>query len=151
MGMVASERVFKVLDNTDVTPETHNGINHITVKGKVEFNNVWFAYINEEYVLKNISFVIEPGETLAIVGHTGSGKTSIISLINRLYHINKGEIKIDDKNIEDYDIDFLRSRIAVVLQDVFLFGGSVYDNVTLRNNSISKSKCNRSSKNDWRT
>jgi len=140
MGMVASERVFKVLDNPDVTPETHQGINQITVKGKVEFNDVWFAYIDEEYVLKNISFEIKPGETLAIVGHTGSGKTSIISLINRLYHINKGAIKIDDKNVEEYDIDFLRSRIAVVLQDVFLFGGSVYDNVTLRNNAISRSQ-----------
>ncbi|MGH2648276.1 MAG: ABC transporter ATP-binding protein [Ginsengibacter sp.] len=139
MGMVASERVFKVLDNTDVTPETHNGINHVNIHGRVEFDKVWFAYINEEYVLKNISFVIQPGETLAIVGHTGSGKTSIISLINRLYHINSGAIKIDDKNIEAYDIEFLRSRIAVVLQDVFLFGGSVYDNVTLRNTLISKS------------
>jgi ATP-binding cassette subfamily B protein len=139
MGMVASERVFKVLDNTDVTPETHNGITQIKMLGKVEFDKVWFAYINEEYVLKNISFVIKPGETLAIIGHTGSGKTSIISLINRLYHINKGAIKIDDRNIETYDIEFLRSRIAVVLQDVFLFGGSVYDNVTLRNTSITKS------------
>ena len=140
MGMVASERVFKVLDNPDVTPETNQGINQIAVKGKVEFNDVWFAYIDEEYVLKNISFEIKPGETLAIVGHTGSGKTSIISLINRLYHINKGAIKIDDKNVEEYDIDFLRGRIAVVLQDVFLFGGSVYDNVTLRNNAISRSQ-----------
>ena len=138
MGMVASERVFKVLDNKDVTPETHNGISSGQVKGNVEFKNVWFAYTDEAYVLKNISFDIEAGQTLAIVGHTGSGKTSIISLINRLYHINKGEIKIDGKNIEAYDIDFLRSRIAVVLQDVFLFGGSVYDNVTLRNTSIEK-------------
>jgi ATP-binding cassette, subfamily B, multidrug efflux pump len=140
MGMVASERVFKVLDNTDVTPETHNGITQINMLGKVEFDKVWFAYINEEYVLKNISFVIKPGETLAIVGHTGSGKSSIISLINRLYHVKKGAIKIDDRNIEAYDIEFLRSRIAVVLQDVFLFGGSVYDNVTLRNTSITKSR-----------
>ena len=77
---------------------------------------------------------------MAIVGHTGSGKTSIISLINRLYHINKGAIKIDDKNIENYNLDFLRSKIAVVLQDVFLFGGSVYDNVTLRNTSITKAR-----------
>jgi ATP-binding cassette, subfamily B, multidrug efflux pump len=146
MGMVASERVFKVLDNTDVSPETHNGINQINVSGKVEFDKVWFAYINEEYVLKNISFIIKPGETLAIVGHTGSGKTSIISLINRLYHINKGTIKIDDKNIELYDIDFLRSRIAVVLQDVFLFGGSIYDNVTLRNYSISKQQVEEAAK-----
>jgi ATP-binding cassette, subfamily B, multidrug efflux pump len=140
MGMVASERVFKVLDNSDVTPETKNGIDKVAVLGKVEFDNVWFAYIDDEYVLKNISFTIKPGETLAIVGHTGGGKTSIISLINRLYHINKGTIKIDDKNIEDYDVDFLRSKIAVVLQDVFLFGGSVYDNVTLRNTSISKDR-----------
>ena len=138
MGMVASERVFKVLENTDVTPEVHEGITHGPVNGKVEFDRVWFAYNEEEYVLKNISFEIEPGETLAIVGHTGSGKTSIISLLNRLYHINKGEIKIDDTNIEAYDVSFLRSRIAVVLQDVFLFSGSVYDNVTLRNREIKK-------------
>ncbi len=146
MGMVASERVFKVLDNADVTPETHNGISQIIMQGKVEFDKVWFAYLNEEYVLKNISFIIKPGETLAIVGHTGSGKTSIISLINRLYHINKGTIKIDDRNIEEYDIEFLRSKIAVVLQDVFLFGGSVYDNVTLRNNSISKQQVEEAAK-----
>ncbi len=140
MGMVASERVFKVLDNPDVTPETQDGIDKVAIEGKVDFDKVWFAYIEEEYVLKNISFTIKPGETLAIVGHTGSGKTSIISLINRLYHINKGAIKIDDKNIENYNLDFLRSKIAVVLQDVFLFGGSVYDNVTLRNTSITKDK-----------
>ena len=131
MGTVASERIFKVLDNEDVTPETHNGISSGQIKGDVEFKNVWFAYKDEDYVLKNISFQIEAGQTLAIVGHTGSGKTSVISLLNRLYHINKGEIKIDNKNIEAYDILFLRSRIAVVLQDVFLFSGSVYDNVTL--------------------
>ena len=138
MGTVASERIFKVLDNADVTPETHNSISSGQVTGAVEFKNVWFAYTNEEYVLKDISFSIKAGETLAIVGHTGSGKTSVISLLNRLYHINKGEIKIDNKNIEAYDVLFLRSRIAVVLQDVFLFSGSVYDNVTLRNTSIEK-------------
>jgi len=146
MGMVASERVFKVLDNTDVTPETYDGIQQMKLCGKVEFEKVWFAYIDEEYVLKNISFLIKPGETLAIVGHTGSGKTSIISLINRLYHINKGTIKIDDQNIEDYDIEFLRSRVAVVLQDVFLFGGSVYDNVTLRNHAITKQQVEEAAK-----
>jgi ATP-binding cassette subfamily B protein len=138
MGTIASERIFKVLDNKDVTPETPTGISSGQVKGDVEYKNVWFAYKNEEYVLKNISFDIEAGQTLAIVGHTGSGKTSVISLLNRLYHINKGEIKVDNKNIEAYDILFLRSRIAVVLQDVFLFSGSVYDNVTLRNTSIEK-------------
>ncbi|MGN6195924.1 MAG: ABC transporter ATP-binding protein [Ginsengibacter sp.] len=138
MGMVASERVFKVLENEDVTPNKHNGINSGIVQGKVEFDHVWFAYNDENYVLKNINFLIEPGETLAIVGHTGSGKTSIISLLNRLYPISKGEIKIDDHNINDYDIDFLRSRIAVVLQDVFLFSGSVLDNITLRNPAIKR-------------
>ena len=146
MGMVASERVFKVLDNTDVTPETYDGIQQMKLCGKVEFEKVWFAYIDEEYVLKNIAFLIKPGETLAIVGHTGSGKTSIISLINRLYHINKGTIRIDDRNIENYDIEFLRSRVAVVLQDVFLFGGSVYDNVTLRNHAITKQQVEEAAK-----
>ena len=138
MGMVASERVFKVLENENVTINHHNGIHSGFVKGKLEFNNVWFAYNKEDYVLKDINFSIAPGETLAIVGHTGSGKTSIISLLNRLYPINKGEIKIDGNRLEDYDIDFLRSRIAVVLQDVFLFSGSVLDNITLRNPNIER-------------
>ena len=138
MGMVASERVFKVLENENVTINHHNGIHSGFVKGKLEFNNVWFAYNKEDYVLKDINFSIAPGETLAIVGHTGSGKTSIISLLNRLYPIDKGEIKIDGNRLEDYDIDFLRSRIAVVLQDVFLFSGSVLDNITLRNPNIER-------------
>ena len=104
----------------------------------IEFKNLWFAYIDEQYVLKNVSFSIESGKTLAIVGHTGSGKTSIISLINRLYHVNKGSILIDGLDIEAYELGYLRSRIGVVLQDVFLFGGSVLDNVTLRNSEISR-------------
>jgi len=137
MGMIASERVFKVLDNTDTA--TNDGTyTPAIIKGKVEFDKVWFAYTDEQYVLKNISFTINPGETLAIVGHTGSGKTSIISLLNRLYHIKKGSIKIDDTNIDDYALDTLRSRIGVVLQDVFLFSGSVIDNVTLRNPAIKR-------------
>ena len=137
MGIIASERVFKVLDNADTA--VNEGLhNPVAIKGKVEFDKVWFAYIDEQYVLKNISFSINPGETLAIVGHTGSGKTSIISLLNRLYHIQKGNIKIDDKIIEDYPLDILRTQIGVVLQDVFLFSGSVIDNVTLRNPEIKK-------------
>jgi len=138
MGMVASERVFKVLENENVALNHHNGIRSGNVTGKVEFKNVWFAYNKEDYVLKNINFSIAAGETLAIVGHTGSGKTSIISLLNRLYPVTKGEIKIDGRDIKDYDLDFLRSRIAVVLQDVFLFSGSVLDNITLRNPNIQK-------------
>jgi ATP-binding cassette subfamily B protein len=137
MGMIASERVFKVLENEDYI---HNQSGYVgpKIKGEVSFEKVWFAYNNDQYVLKNISFDIKPGETLAIVGYTGSGKTSVISLINRLYHIQKGKIKMDGKNINEYDVEFLRSNIAVVLQDVFLFSGSVYDNVTLRNTSIQK-------------
>jgi len=139
MGMIASERVFKVLDNPDVTPQSFDE-NKVQkeIKGKLQFDKVWFAYNDENYILKNISFNINMGETLAIVGNTGSGKTSIISLINRLYHIQKGAIKVDDENIEAYDLFHLRSKIAVVLQDVFLFSSSVYENVTLRNNNIKK-------------
>jgi ATP-binding cassette subfamily B multidrug efflux pump len=152
MGMIASERVFKVLDNEDTTPQTPKGAyeaynaQSFFMKGSVEFKNVWFAYNDENYVLKNISFSINAGETLAIVGHTGSGKTSIISLMNRLYHIQKGSISIDEKNIEDYQLEALRSKIAVVLQDVFLFSGSVMDNVTLRNPDIKKSDVIRAAK-----
>lgn len=137
MGMVSSERVFKVIDNPDVI-QSEGIYAPATIKGKVEFKNVWFAYVKEQYVLKNISFKAEPGDTIALVGHTGSGKTSIISLLNRLYHIQKGEIKIDEVNIEDYKLEVLRSRIGVVLQDVFLFSGTVLENITLRNPLISK-------------
>lgn len=139
MGMIASERVFKVLDNQDSA--TNEGtIAHGPIQGKVEFDKVWFAYTEEQYVLKDISFTINPSETLAIVGHTGSGKTSIISLLNRLYHIQKGSIKIDGEDIEDYQLEALRSHIGVVLQDVFLFSGSVMDNVTLRNPDIKEAE-----------
>lgn len=140
MGMIASERVFKILDNTDVTHQTskENNKEQKDIKGRIEFDKVWFAYNADNYILKNISFNINAGETLAIVGNTGSGKTSIISLVNRLYHIQKGAIKVDDVNIESYDLFYLRSKIAVVLQDVFLFSSSVYDNVTLRNKDIKR-------------
>ena len=134
MGMVASERVFKVLENDDfIHPSPSQPYKPKTVKGEIEFRNVWFGYEENQPVLKDISFHLSPGETLAIVGHTGSGKTTIISLLNRLYHIQKGEILIDNINIENFDLASLRSAIAVVLQDVFLFSGSVNDNVTLRN------------------
>lgn len=142
MGVVASERVFKVLDNKDFIPENHATAHKPSenIKGKIEFEKVWFAYNNENYVLKDVSFTIEPGETVAIVGHTGSGKTTIISLLNRLYHIQKGAIRFDNINIENYDLEFLRKNIGVVLQDVFLFSGSVMDNITLRNKNIPKEK-----------
>lgn len=132
MGMIASERVFAVLDNIDVTID--NGTYRPpALKGEVNFNHVWFGYDPSNPVLKDISMHFKPGETVALVGHTGSGKTSIISLINRMYQIQKGEIKIDGENINNYNLGFLRSKIGMVLQDVYLFSGSVMDNVTLRN------------------
>ncbi|WP_276480381.1 ABC transporter ATP-binding protein [Paraflavitalea pollutisoli] len=137
MGMVASERVFKVLDNDDYI-KTEGSYAPTQVKGKIQFDHVSFAYVEDRYVLKDISFTANPGETIAIVGHTGSGKTSIISLLNRLYHIQQGALTIDDVKIEDYQLAALRKNIGVVLQDVFLFSGSVMENITLRNPAISR-------------
>ena len=139
MGMVASERVFRVLDNPDVTPDKGT-YSPDRIKGKVEFDRVNFAYTGDRYVLKNISFTMQPGQTVAIVGHTGSGKTSIISLMNRLYQIQEGEIRVDDVSIDEYRLSALRKSIGVVLQDVFLFSGSVVDNITLRNDEIPMEK-----------
>ncbi len=141
MGMIAAERVFKVLDNDDfVKPSARKMDGPKMFTGEIEFNNVSFAYQDENFVLKNICFHVKAGETVALVGHTGSGKTSIISLLNRLYHIQKGEIRIDGVNIEDFDIETLRKNIGVVLQDVFLFSGSIIDNITLHNPYISRDR-----------
>ena len=142
MGMVASERVFQVLDNNDFIAASSDKtiMPKEALKGKVAFEKVWFAYTGDNYVLKDISFTINPGDTIAIVGHTGSGKSTIISLLNRLYHNRKGVIKIDDISIEEYDLEALRKNIGVVLQDVFLFSGTVMDNITLRNPEIPEEK-----------
>ncbi len=137
MGMIAAERVFRVLENDDHIKKEGN-YQPEKINGAIRFDKVWFAYTDENYVLKNISFDVKAGQTIALVGHTGSGKTSIISLLNRLYHIQKGTISLDNVNIEDYKLDALRRSIGVVLQDVFLFSGSVMDNITLRDPSISK-------------
>lgn len=137
MGMVASERVFKVLDNDDMI-KSEGSYAPAEVKGKVAFDHVSFGYNPDQYVLKDIDFTLQPGETAALVGHTGSGKTSIISLMNRLYHIQEGSIRIDDVDINDFKLDILRKNIGVVLQDVFLFSGSIMDNLTLRNTDISR-------------
>lgn len=140
MGMIASERVFKVMDNDDYIGANDQGkLAPVTLEGKIAFDKVWFSYSNDEkWVLKDISFDVKPGEAVALVGHTGSGKTSIISLINRLYQIQKGTIKIDGHSINDYKVEALRRQVGVVLQDVFLFSGSVMDNITLRNPAISR-------------
>lgn len=139
MGMVASERVFKILDNEDQI--TDNGTKDAAgMRGDILFDHVHFAYTEDRYVLKDISFHARPGDTIAIVGHTGSGKTTIISILNRLYEIQKGQIKIDGNDIREYTLDSLRSKIGVVLQDVFLFSGSIYENITLRNPAISRER-----------
>lgn len=139
MGLIAAERVFKVLDNPDeIPPSLPNAISAEHIKGKINFEEVWFAYTDEEYVLKNINFEVKAGETVALVGHTGSGKTSIISLLNRMYPIQKGLIEIDGKNIIDYDLESLRKKMGVVLQDEFLFSGSILENITLRSEAISR-------------
>lgn len=145
MGVIASERVFTVLDNPDFAK---NDGKHApsSVAGKIDFQHVTFGYTPDHPVLKNVSFSVRPGETVAIVGHTGSGKTTIISLLNRLYLINEGKILLDGVAVEEWDLDALRSHIGVVLQDVFLFAGSVLDNITLRNENISRERVEQAAK-----
>jgi len=135
MGMVAAERVFKVLDNEDVTLN-EGTLSPTHILGKIEFKQVQFGYQPPQWVLEDLSFTVEAGQTVALVGHTGSGKSSIISILNRLYPYQNGQILLDDQPIESYTLDRLRAGIGVVLQDVFLFSGSVYDNITLRNPAI---------------
>jgi ATP-binding cassette subfamily B protein len=141
MGVIASERVFNVLDNPEaVPPFTNKPLESLRFSGKIEFENVHFAYDPAVPVLKGISFVAHPGETIALVGPTGSGKTSITSLLTRLYDFQSGQIKIDNLPIQSYELETLRGQVGVVLQDVFLFSGSIYDNITLRNPSISRDR-----------
>ena len=139
MGLVASDRVFALLDN-NAEQEVTGHLKPEKLRGEVVFNKVNFAYQGEDWVLKNVDFEIKPGETLAIVGATGSGKTSIISLINRFYTHQSGLISIDGTDIKDFDLQALRHKMALVLQDVFLFSGSVFENITLRDESISREK-----------
>ncbi len=135
MGMVAAERVFKILDNEDITVN-QGQYAPAQIQGAIEFKNVQFAYQAPNWILNELNFTVAAGETVALVGPTGSGKTSIISILNRLYPYQAGQILLDGVLIEDYELDRLRASIGVVLQDVFLFSGSVYDNITLRNPSI---------------
>lgn len=137
MGMVAGDRVFTVLDSRDFMKDT-GGFSPPEMAGGIVFDKVWFAYKDEQYVLKDISFQVKPGDTVAIVGHTGSGKTTIISILNRLYDISRGSILIDGKDIREYSLQGLRSHLGVVLQDVFLFSGSILENITLRNPAVTR-------------
>lgn len=139
MGLVAAERVFKLLDNNEIIP--NNGkIVKKKIEGSVKFENVSFAYDDANYVLNDINLEIQPGHTLALVGSTGSGKSTIINILNRFYDIQKGKITIDGIDIKDYELAALRDRVAIVLQDVFLFEGSVLDNITLRDEHINLEK-----------
>lgn len=139
MGMVSSERVFKVLDTKEIIDNKGNEYAE-SIKGQVELNNVWFAYNEKEWILKNVSFSVKEGETVALVGATGAGKSSIINLLNRSYEYNKGEIRIDGKNLREYELGSLRKNIGVVLQDVFLFSDTIANNISLQDPSISKEK-----------
>ncbi|HEX5742449.1 MAG TPA: ABC transporter ATP-binding protein [Flavobacteriaceae bacterium] len=136
MGLVAATRVFEVLD-TESKLRKIGTIKASNLKGNISFKNVHFSYVKGEEVLKGLSFDVKQGERIAIVGATGSGKSTIISLINRFYEIEKGEICLDNQNIEDFTIESLRDEIAVVLQDVFLFSDDIYNNITLKNPTIS--------------
>jgi ATP-binding cassette subfamily B protein len=139
MAIVSSERILNLLDNQeDIITNGH--LKPSGLEGNIRFENVWFAYNDEDYALKNISFEAQKGETVAFVGATGAGKSSIINLINRFYDINQGNIFIDGHNIQEYDVYTLRSHIGVVLQDVFLFSGSIRENITLGNPTISDEK-----------
>ena len=139
-AMASSERIFKLIDNDTMVKNPNKPVNLTNVRGQIDFKNVWFAYNKEDYVLKDISFSINPGETVAIVGHTGAGKTSIINILTRFYDINKGSILLDGINIEKLDKRELRKYVSMVLQDVFLFSGNIESNINLNNDSIDKSK-----------
>lgn len=137
MGMVSSERVFKVLDTKEFI-ENEGRMEAEKINGNIEFKNVWFAYNNEDWILKNISFSVKQGETIALVGATGAGKSSIINLLNRFYEYNKGLISIDGVDIRDYELTSLRKNIGVVLQDVFLFSDTLANNISLNDPEITR-------------
>ncbi len=135
MGLVAADRVFGVLDNREFIQNTGTWAPD-RLKGEITFDDVSFSYDDENKVLKHVSFQVDAGKTLAIVGSTGSGKSTIINILNRFYDIQEGEIRVDGRSIAEYELHALRRRIAIVLQDVFLFSGTVMDNITLKDPGI---------------
>lgn len=145
MGMVAANRVFKVLDTTSQIDDTGT-YEAENFKGKIEFKNVHFSYVDDEAVLKGISFCVEAGKTIAIVGATGAGKSTIINLLNRFYEIKDGVIAVDGIDIRDVTLSSLRTQIAVVLQDVFLFADTILNNITLNNSDITETDVHQAAK-----
>jgi len=137
MGMVGADRIFKVLDTDEVAVNTGT-LKPVNLRGAIDFENVWFAYNDENWVLKNINFHVNPGETLALVGATGAGKSSTINILNRFYEIGQGAAKVDGVDIREYDVAYLRSQIATVIQDVFLFSDTIANNISLNNPVITR-------------
>lgn len=135
MGIISTSRIVKLIDSDEMIPDEGDHAPE-KVKGDVSFKEVWFAYNDENYVLKDVSFDVKQGETIAFVGATGAGKSSVINLLNRYYEINKGEVIIDGVKVQDYKLDCLRKNIGVVLQDVFLFSDTIRENITLGEASI---------------
>jgi subfamily B ATP-binding cassette protein MsbA len=139
MGIVSGERVFKIIDTKSYIRK-EGQIDASNIQGNINFSNVRFSYIQDEEVLKGVSLKVNKGETVAIVGATGAGKSTIINLINRFYEIDSGTISIDSIPVEDYELSSLRNQIAIVLQDVFLFSDSIVNNITLKNSLITESQ-----------
>ena len=137
MGMVGADRIFKVLDTDEVAINTGT-LKPASLRGEIDFDKVWFAYNDENWVLKNISFHVNPGETLALVGATGAGKSSTINILIRFYEIGQGTAKVDGIDIREYDVAYLRSQIATVIQDVFLFTDTIANNISLNNPTITR-------------
>jgi len=145
MGMVSTERIFKILED-DSEIKDNGSIDHTSFDGLIEFKNVKFSYVKNQIVIDDISFKIHPGETLAIVGPTGSGKSTIINLITKFYEIDSGSIYLDGNNIDEFKLDNIRNNVGVILQDVFMFADTIFNNITLFNTDISIEDVERSAK-----
>jgi len=138
-AMASSERIFDLLDSEDVIEDDDEGLPIDGFERTIEFRNVWFAYVDDNWVLRDVSFTIRKGEKVAIVGHTGAGKTTIIGLLARMYDVDRGAILVDGVDIRRFKLRDLRKLFSVVLQDCFLFTGTVQDNITLRAEGVTDS------------
>jgi ATP-binding cassette, subfamily B, multidrug efflux pump len=145
-AMAAAERIVKLLDEPVAIQSPEKPVKSERVQGRIEFRNVWFAYKNEDWILKDVSFTVEPGEKVAFVGHTGAGKTTITNLLLRFYDIQRGQIFLDNVNIREIDLQELRENFSIVLQDVFLFSGDIAGNIKLGTNSITDAQLQSASK-----